>query len=190
MLLAFATQAQTIPSLRCISLDDNDDVTLYWVQPPDTGADFNQYLVYYRSGSTANFSILSQVTDYNQTSVLVNGSFAGSGSFYVVQVYNGFADTSLASDTISPIVVGISSNGKRVSLGWNHSGLESQDSIYRVYKLDTGGVYQLFKKLDFPGTAVRDTIALCTEEVAYRVETKGVGGCISQFQPGSESSSG
>lgn len=180
MLLAFATQAQTIPSLRCISLDDNDDVTLYWVQPPDTGADFNQYLVYYRSGSTANFSILSQVTDYNQTSVLVNGSFAGSGSFYVVQVYNGFADTSLASDTISPIVVGISSNGKRVSLGWNHSGLESQDSIYRVYKLDTGGVYQLFKKLDFPGTAVRDTIALCTEEVAYRVETKGVGGCISR----------
>ena len=53
VLLAFATHAQTIPSLRCISLDDNDDVTLYWVQPSDTGADFNQYLVYYRSGSTA-----------------------------------------------------------------------------------------------------------------------------------------
>ncbi|MEQ9188119.1 MAG: gliding motility-associated C-terminal domain-containing protein [Cryomorphaceae bacterium] len=180
ILFALSVQAQTVPLLRCISLDDNDDITLYWEQPADTGSDFNQYLVYYRSGATANFSILSQVTDYNQNSVLVTGSFAGSGSFFIVQVYNGFADTSLASDTVSPLVVGISSNGKRISLGWNHSGLLSEDSIYRVYKQDTGGVWPLFKKLDFPGTATQDTIALCTEAVAYRVETKGIGGCISR----------
>jgi gliding motility-associated-like protein len=176
-LLSFS---QSAPALRCISLDENDDVTLYWVQPTDTGADFNKYLVYYSSGLSSAFGVIEEVTDFNQTSVLITGSFAGAGRFYLVQVFNGLADTSAAIDTISPMVVGISSTGKRVSLGWNHTGLESLDSVYRVYKRDTSGLWQLMSVLDYPMTAIRDTIGACTAEVTYRIETKGKGGCISR----------
>ena len=122
--------AQTEPSLRCISLDENQDATLSWIQPADTGSDFNAYLLYYRNNVANSFSIVSQITDFNQTSVLVNGNYATFGQFTLVQVVNGFVDTSAALDTVSPIVLGISSSGRVVSLGWNNSGLESQDSIY------------------------------------------------------------
>lgn len=183
--ISVLAMAQDAPILRCISLDDNDDVTLYWEQPSDTGSEFNAYLIYYRSGSTSNFNLLSQVTDYNQTSELINGSFAGAGSFFVVQLYNGGADTSQATDTISPMVVGISSKGKRVSLGWNHTGLRSQDSLYRVYRWQAGA-WQLFRTLEYPQTAVRDTVYSCEQTVLYKVETKGVGGCISRSNDASK----
>jgi len=180
IVLAANISAQTVPTLRCISIDENQDVTLSWTQPADTGADFNAYLVYYRNAVSAPFSILSQVTDYNQSSVLINGSFATFGEFMMVQVFNGFADTSAASDTISPIVLGISSSGRVVSLGWNNSGLASQDSIYKLYKNDFVGNWNLLENFDFPLTAAQDTIADCFEEVLYRVEANGLGGCISR----------
>lgn len=179
-LMVVRLSAQTSPALRCISLDQNDDATLSWTLPADTGSDFNSYIVYYRNNITAPFSILSQVTDYNQTSVLIAGNFATFGQFKMVQVFNGFADTSAAFDTISPIVLGISSLGRAVSLGWNNIGLESQDSIYRLYKNDFAGNWNLLQNFDFPLTAAQDTINGCSEEVAYRIETRGIGGCISR----------
>lgn len=180
IVLAANISAQTTPTLRCISIDENQDVTLSWVQPADTGADFNAYVVYYRNAVSSPFSIISQVTDYNQSSVLINGSFATFGEFRLVQVFNGFADTSAASDTISPIVIGISSFGRTISLGWNNSGLASSDSVYRLYKGDLNGNWTQIDNFDFPLTAAQDTIADCSEEVEFRVEAKGIGGCISR----------
>jgi len=180
IVLAANISAQTSPTLRCISIDENQDVTLSWVQPADTGADFNAYVVYYRNAVSSPFSIISQVTDYNQSSVLINGSFATFGEFRLVQVFNGFADTSAASDTISPIVIGISSFGRTISLGWNNSGLASSDSVYRLYKGDLNGNWTQIDNFDFPLTAAQDTIADCSEEVEFRVEAKGIGGCISR----------
>jgi len=180
IVLAANISAQTSPTLRCISIDENQDVTLSWVQPADTGADFNAYVVYYRNAVSSPFSIISQVTDYNQSSVLINGSFATFGEFRLVQVFNGFADTSAASDTISPIVLGISSFGRTISLGWNNSGLASSDSVYRLYKGDLNGNWTQIDNFDFPLTAAQDTIADCSEEVEFRVEAKGIGGCISR----------
>jgi len=180
IVLAANISAQTTPTLRCISIDENQDVTLSWVQPADTGADFNAYVVYYRNAVSSPFSIISQVTDYNQSSVLINGSFATFGEFRLVQVFNGFADTSAASDTISPIVLGISSFGRTISLGWNNSGLASSDSVYRLYKGDLNGNWTQIDNFDFPLTAAQDTIADCSEEVEFRVEAKGIGGCISR----------
>jgi len=180
IVLAANISAQTTPTLRCISIDENQDVTLSWVQPADTGADFNAYVVYYRNAVSSPFSIISQVTDYNQSSVLINGSFATFGEFRLVQVFNGFADTSAASDTISPIVLGISSFGRTISLGWNNIGLASSDSVYRLYKGDLNGNWTQIDNFDFPLTAAQDTIADCSEEVEFRVEAKGIGGCISR----------
>jgi len=180
IVLAANISAQTTPTLRCISIDENQDVTLSGVQPADTGADFNAYVVYYRNAVSSPFSIISQVTDYNQSSVLINGSFATFGEFRLVQVFNGFADTSAASDTISPIVIGISSFGRTISLGWNNSGLASSDSVYRLYKGDLNGNWTQIDNFDFPLTAAQDTIADCSEEVEFRVEAKGIGGCISR----------
>ncbi|MEX2597957.1 MAG: gliding motility-associated C-terminal domain-containing protein [Salibacteraceae bacterium] len=171
---------QDVPELRCISLDDNDNVTLNWQQPADTGADFNQYIIRYRQGTAGNFNVISQVTDYNQTSALLTGPFTVPGSFYIQQVYNGFADTSGASETASPILVGLTSNGKVLSLGWNPTGLPGTDSLYSLLKQNDTGSFELIKKLDFPLTAFDDTIKNCSENVAFRVEVKGNGGCISR----------
>jgi gliding motility-associated-like protein len=178
-LIAAWSQAQFAPAPRCISLDQNDDVTLFWEQPADTAADFNAILISYAPGTSTNFSIVAQVTDFNQTSVLVNGDYDSPGAFIIQQVYNGFADTSAAKDTAYPIVVGLSSLGKEVSIGWNPSGLPSSDSIFRLQK-EIGGTFIPYRNLELPLTAAQDTIGSCQEEVAYRVEIAGIGGCISR----------
>lgn len=179
VLICGSLWAQTVPVLSCISLDTNDDITLYWKQPSDTGTNFNGYVIYGRTSSSLDFERQDSITDYNQTSALIPGSWAGDASFYIVQDYNS-GDRSPASDTASPMLIGLSSTGKRVSIGWNHTGLTSQDSLYRVYKQDTAGNWNLFKTLEYPMTAARDSTYGCSESVRYRVETKGRDGCISR----------
>lgn len=172
-------KAQFAPTPRCISLDQNDDITLFWEQPADSGADFNMIIVSYAPGTTTNYSQVAQVTDFNQTSILITGDYDVPGSFILQQVYNGFADTSVARDTAQPIVIGLTSLGKVVSIGWNPSGLPSTDSVFRLQK-EIGGTFTAFRNFEFPLTAAQDTILACEEEVAYRVEIAGVGGCISR----------
>lgn len=177
--IGLLSNAQFAPIPRCITLDINDDVTLFWEQPADTGADFNSIRIAYAIGSSNNFTTVANITDFNQTSVLLTGSYAVPGRFILQQIYNGFADTSEVLDTVSPILLGVTSTDKAISLGWNPTGLPSADSIFRLQK-EINGSFSLFKALDFPLTAANDSILTCSEEVAYRLEVTGIGGCVSR----------
>ena len=160
-------------------MDQNYDATLFWQAPADTGSDFNAILISYTTNPALGFNVVAQISDYNQTSTVVSGNYAVAGSFILQQVYNGFGDTSEVLDTLHPIIVGITGEGKDVSIGWNPTGVPSSDSIYRLQK-EVGGMFTNFKHLDFPHTAARDSILSCSEDVAFRVEVNGMGGCVSR----------
>jgi len=179
--IASSIHAQSPPTLRCISLDENDDITLEWTNPADTGADFNKFLIYYRASSTSPFSIISEVTDYSQTSVLLTGSYAGDGAFFMRTNVNSFADTSIGSDTVSPIILQVSNFGNVATLFWSEMTLASPDSTYRVFRQESGATsLQQFASTKFDQTSVLDSVSSCSTTVEYQVRIKGQGGCFSK----------
>jgi hypothetical protein len=163
------------PVIRCISLNEDDDISLTWSLPNDTGASFNEYLIYYRSGSATQFTILSSVTNYNQSSITIAGSFSGSGNFFIVTANS--SDTSIATDTISPLIISLFSSGRIVDVTWQETNIKPSDSLYSIWRRDTSGVWQLLGKVPFGTEIYKDTTAVCEAAFEYRVTFNGVGGC-------------
>lgn len=163
------------PVIQCISLDSNDDVTLTWSLPVDTGMSFTEYLIYYRSGSATQFSVLSSVANYNQTSVTIAGSFSGSGNFFIVTANT--SDTSTANDTISPLLISLFSSGKIVDVSWQNADIKSSDSLYSIWRRDTAGAWQLLGKVPFGTETYKDSTNVCEAAFEYRVTFTGIGGC-------------
>ncbi|MDP4662323.1 MAG: gliding motility-associated C-terminal domain-containing protein [Salibacteraceae bacterium] len=163
------------PVIQCISLNEDDDINLTWSLPIDTGASFSEYLIYYRSGSATQFTILSSVTDYNQSSITIPGSFSGSGNFFIVTANS--VDTSVATDTISPLIIALFSSGRIVDVTWQETNIESNDSLYSIWRRDTSGVWQLLGKVPFGIEIYKDSTSVCEAAFEYRVTFNGIGGC-------------
>lgn len=166
------------PVIRCISLDSLDDITITWSQPADTGTDFNSYLIYYRSATAQQFNTLTEVFDFSQTSVTISGSFSGDGSFFIVTTSNP-SDTSIATDTISPLIISLFSQGRVVDVTWQEIRLPSADTIYNVYRrrLSEENGWSLLGKVAFGNELFRDTISVCQDTFQYKIDFQGVGGC-------------
>lgn len=183
ILLLFCTRAFATlnpPELQCIALDENDDVTLTWSIPNDPNAEFFKYVVFYKPNS-GPFTKLQEVNSYTSTSVLIPGSFAGTVSFYIVTVSNGGADSSIHSDTISPIILSAFSTNREVNLQWTPLELPSVDSLYRIYRREApAGAWQLVGTVKHPELTLKDTVDVCSLEVNYKVEVEGVSGCLNR----------
>lgn len=166
------------PVIRCISLDSADDITITWSQPVDTGSDFNSYLIFYRSAAAQQFNTLTEVFDFSQSSVTISGSFSGDGSFYIVTTSNP-ADTSIALDTLSPLIISLFSQGREVDVTWQEIRLPSTDTVYNVYRkrLSEDTAWYLLGQVPFGNEIFRDTITVCQDTFQYKVDFEGIGGC-------------
>lgn len=171
---------QQAPILRCISLDSNDDATLYWTLPSDTGSDFHRYVVYTRNNTSQAFTELTTIADYNTDSVVLVGNFSGFVEFTMSTVIDGGLDTSVNSDTASPIVLSFGNQGNYIEIAWNATGLASADSLYRVSRQIEGEPWQLVATRSFEDRLFKDTIRNCLTEVRYKVEIRGKSGCVSK----------
>lgn len=173
------------PSILCVALDENDDVTITWSIPDDPDGDFTEYLIYYRSGS-GQYTVLDNESNYMQDFATIAGSFSGSGSFYMVTSYNGGADTSLPSDTVSPMILSVFSNGGKVNISWNDPGVPLQDSIFRVYRRNAGGAWEPIGETTYPDLDFEDHVEGCEVTVEYKVESLGKGGCYNRSNVASQ----
>lgn len=168
------------PVLRCIALDENDDVTLTWSIPSDPNLEFFKYVIYYKPTS-GPFSQLAEINTYYTDSKLINGSFSGQVQFYMVTLSNGGADVSVPSDTVSPMLVSLFSADREVDISWSALDLQSVDSVYKVYRREApSGPWQFIGSTKHPVITMKDTIDRCSQEVNYKVEVDGIGGCINR----------
>lgn len=165
------------PKISCISLDENDNVTITWIAPIDTGSVFNAYVLYYRSNSLSQFSPLFTSNNYLQNSETIVGSFAGSGSFYMVSACNG-TDTSAALDTISPIIISLFTNGRNVEIQWLANGINYTDSSYTVYRRKIGGNWEWRGNVAVNENRFLDTANYCDQEFEFKIEISGLTACV------------
>ncbi|MEZ4722062.1 MAG: gliding motility-associated C-terminal domain-containing protein [Flavobacteriales bacterium] len=168
------------PILRCISLDDNGNATLYWDSPADPTNSFYSYKIYYRDGSGGTYTVVSEINDIDSLFATVIGNFNGSSSFYIVTISNGGLEVSVPSAIVSPIMVSLEVAGREVDVTWTPTPLPSPDSIYTVYHNIDGSGWELVGAKKIPANTHTDDPGVCKGNVRYNVEISGIGGCKSR----------
>jgi gliding motility-associated-like protein len=179
MVSLFANLALAIdaPEIVCVALDENDDIKITWEIPVDSNNEFTSYIIYYQDGGGV-FNPFSTITNYNQTSAILVGTFSGTGSFYIKTSSNGGVDLSGPSNIVSPLLVNLFSSGRKVELLWNELDLASSDSVYRIYRKIDVGNWKLIGTSDWDNRSFLDTVNQCKSIVKYRIEFFGRTGCL------------
>jgi len=171
------------PSLRCVSVLNNGDVELTWVIPPDPGAVFDSYQIYYATSQSGPYALLATVSVYTQTTythVGANGQTTP-GFYYMVTVSDAPTfQYSTPGDTLGSMRLTAANplNGT-APLNW---------TLLHNPPLTTSGNYTVF--FEFPagiwnaaGTSTvnsfLDTIEICSSNINYRIEQSDISGCVS-----------
>ncbi len=167
------------PVIRCVSLDDDGNLTLTWSPPVDSNGTFENYVIYY-DGVGGVFSQLQIVPNYSQTSFELIGNYAGTVSFYMVSTADGGVSKSLPSDTVSPIILNLFADGNKIEIQWSELGLPSADSTYQLFRQVDSGPWVSIGSSEYNERSFSDEIERCEAYIRYRVEISGVGGCVSR----------
>lgn len=167
------------PIIRCVSIDQDNNVSLTWEVPVDSNNEFTEYQIYYRTDASGVFNQIQQIGNYNQTNVQLTGPFVG-GDFYMVSVSNGGTEISANSNTVQPIILDLTKDNREVTLTWSEINLPSQDSLYRIFRSVDGSDWNRIKMIDWTNQSLKDTVQKCEAQVKYRIEIRGLGGCFSR----------
>jgi gliding motility-associated-like protein len=171
------------PSLRCVTVQNNGDVVLNWIIPPDPTNFYSEYEIYHSNG--AGFSRLTSVNNYTQDSYTHTGANGQNqvNSYYLVSLSGcSGIEFSGASDTLSSILLSANPSLGFANLTWNpmHSPnpfIPTSSGIYEVWRnFDNQGWTQIGST---NSEAYTDTISDCNVPIAYRVEISDASGCKS-----------
>jgi hypothetical protein len=172
------------PSLRCISVEDNGNVTLTWITPLDTGAAFGGYHIFYSAGIGGPYTTADSIFNYTTTTVTVNAVNANNTTlyFYIKTREGCCSNYSVSSDTLRSIRMIVTPlSNERVRLTWNRihtPPLPTTSTNSAVSKEITTGTYSLFRNT--PDTTTLDTNYFCNRFINYRVSVADLSGCESR----------
>lgn len=172
------------PSLRCISVEDNGNVTLTWIAPADTGASFGGYHLYYASGINGPYTAADSIFSYTTTTFTVTSVNANNNTlyFYIRTRESCCSNYSISSDTLRSIRMIVTPlSNERVRLTWNRihtPALPTTSSNSAVSKELIPGTFSLFRNT--PDTTTLDTNYFCNRFINYRVTIADLSGCISR----------
>lgn len=178
-LLSLTCLAIDPPTIRCVALDDDGNLTLTWSPPVDSNGTFESYIIYY-DGDSGAFTPLQVVTNYAQTSVELIGNYAGSVSFYMITTADGGVTKSLPSAIVSPIILNLFADGTNIEIQWSELGLPSPDSTYQLFRQLDSGPWVSIGSSEYDDRSFSDEVSGCQAQIRYRVEILGIGGCISR----------
>lgn len=172
------------PSLRCLQVQNNGDVQLTWVVPPDPTGVFNSYHIYSSLSPTGPFVVIDSIFNYNQTTYTHLGANAnGQSRFYYLRSRSGcygavFSENGTLLQTIflqvNDDLVG------NIDLNWNPiatPALPSTVNSYTINKQVGNAAFNLFgntSNLTYP-----DTYILCEQFFQYQVRISDNSGCLS-----------
>lgn len=187
------------PSLRCVAVEENGDITLTWIPPNDPNNYFLNYHLYTSvNGSPATLITSALSNRLQNTFTIVGANYPIPGAtdvrFYLLTEFNdGSTKLSGSSDTLSVMNLDLTLTAPNQSgtLTWN---------TMRAVPLPTWGTqYNLGQNLvqvttpptvrpwtdnyatpNYNATSFVDNVVRCESEVSYRLQLEDVSGCVSR----------
>lgn len=180
-----AQPAEPSPELRCLAVQPNGDIQLSWVPIPNTVNTFNKYVVYSALTPTGPFVPIDSIANINASTYTHIGAGGNAQSrYYFIRTRSGCNGSILspAIDTLRSIYLSVTDplNGTEAQLAWNrlvNPPLPTTSIWYRVYKEFPAGTWTLIDSTQIQ--AYIDPLAICVENINYRVEIDDASGCTS-----------
>jgi gliding motility-associated-like protein len=183
-ILVEAPPVPNSPSLRCLEVESNGDVSLTWIPPSDPDNQFNSYHIFHSNSSAGPFTVIDSIFNINQNTYTHVGANANVASgFYYIRTRGGCNGEifNLPSNTLETIFLDVTDAGSgQIDLNWNPISIPALPS--------TTLPYQVFKQLppaaftNFATSAVNsydDSMSGCLQDIFYRIEIPDASGCIS-----------
>ena len=171
------------PSVSCVQVLSNGDVTISWQQPTDVSGEFISYNVFSSNTLNGTYTPVAILNSYSTISYTHLGAGATSTQpkFYYITTTSSGPVTQPARDTVRTIFLVVTNPLNGVAyLQWNaiSDPLPTSSSLnYNVYREYPTGTYTLL------GTTSdlrwRDTINICSYFLNYRIEIADASGCNS-----------
>lgn len=180
---AYSFASPSPPSFRSTEVNAGGTVTLYWIPPTDTGADFHSYMIYRSSNAAGPFAKIDSIFNYAQSSYTDLTINANTMRFYYFIITRSDCCVLLspASDTLSTMKLNITNSGNGIAyLSWNaihFPKLSSSSSRYLIYCQYSPSPYSLIDSTQ--NLNYFDTTTACYSQVNYRVELKDASGTLS-----------
>ncbi len=167
------------PTLRCANLV-NGVPSLEWTPAVDTGNFFDSYHVFHSSSYDGPYTVVDSIFDISVSNVNYPSL---TGGYFYVQSRNNCGSLTKPSDTISVLELQAQNLTTQVGeLSWNSFSEDFTETshlkydIYREIPAGSGNWNLATSTLD---TFYIDTLALCGEDVGYRVAVEDSSGCSS-----------
>lgn len=166
-----------LPSVdsTCITQDPlTGDVTFDWVANPDTGFNFDYYVINTVDPATGMMTPLDTVWDWSTQSYTHTGASTSTWNSYAIQVAGGCGLLSDPTETISNIHLDLQSfppppNSSVAILNWNRWMVGNTTTDYDVWveaPINSGQWTLLTTTQD---TTYNDTVAFCGEWLKYEI---------------------
>jgi gliding motility-associated-like protein len=180
------------PEIRCASVAANGDVNLTWDLPVDTDSTFNSYHIFASDTFNGTYSVVDSVFSFyqntytltaaKQTSLFGTTSQSDTLYFYIMSRSGcGGAVYSLSSDTIKSIYLNVANVNEVAVLSWNQlydpTNLPTSSNLYYIYREYPIGTWALLDSTT--ALTYTDSISVCNDSVAYRIEIYDSIGCYS-----------
>ena len=171
------------PSVRCVIVEPNGDVTLNWIAPQDPEGFFSDYQLYHSNSASGPYSLLGSLNTLSQTAYTHAGANGQNAvNYYHVITRSGCTGTeeSIPSDTLASMLLGVNNLSGIAQLNWNpiHApNLPTSSGTYKIYREYPLGTWTLLAST--PQTNYLDTITVCSADINYRIELDDASGCTS-----------
>lgn len=169
VMTSFNVLSSNTPEVVCITVDENDDLTITWETVDDPEGDFVRYEI-----ERIDDGVVATIPAINQNSFLIAGAGDRHAFYSVIAVYDdGTGEQQFSSAVMANLFLELNNpeNGTAV-LNWE-SPLEELtddfDSLFFIYRRLPGEGWVKIDSVENSITNYRDTITICDGFIDYRV---------------------
>ncbi|MCD4773098.1 MAG: hypothetical protein K8R41_06915, partial [Bacteroidales bacterium] len=165
---------------KCISVENNNDITLSWTSPV-AASDFISYNIFHTTSSNPYvFTEICVITNYSTNTYIdlnTNANFVQ--NFYFIETKTN--EESVISDTLHSIRLRVMNfaNGK-AELDWNpvhNPSLPGYSDNYQIFRKYSFGDWELIGTTQ--NIEYDDIISVCNDTINYYVSISDESGCLS-----------
>lgn len=183
--VVFSANAQPDPpSVRCISVESNGNVTLNWLAPANAGTVFGGYHIYMSNSASGPFVPVDSIFNIATLTTTITTVNANNATLYFyIKTRDGCCNNySVPSDTLRTMRMLVTAlSNESVRLNWNRihtPPLATTLSTFTVSKELSAGIFTAFRTTT--DTTTNDTNYYCSKFINYRVTQGDASGCTSK----------